>query len=220
MRRSCSCGGSNENCMFCYGSGVIDGARKVPSLVPRSGVLGSSGRKSRPLKACPVCGVRVQRLERHLNRAHNGQNKVTLSPEASATTVRMMAAGPYTGPVLTSPGVPAHTAVAVRHADNPPQGFTSCPRCGARLLEKHLHRHFDRVHKAMKQEIPRSRLVDRSGRPEPNMTAAPPDQLKNELFQEKINRSMDATRGYAQSFREHGRYGSHPSHDDYDEGAP
>jgi len=219
MRRSCSCGGSNENCMFCYGSGVIDGAREVPSLVPRSGVLGSSGRKSRPLKACPVCGARVRRLERHLNKAHNGQNKVTPSPEASATTVSTAVTGTSTRPVLSSPSVPARTAVAVRHSDNHPQGFTVCSQCGARLLEKHLQRHFDKVHRAMKQQTLRSRLHG-SGRAEPNKTAAPPDQLKNELLQEKLNRSMDATRGYAQSFREHGRYGSHPSHDDYDEGAP
>jgi hypothetical protein len=159
MRRSCSCGGSNENCMFCYGSGVIDGAREVPSLVPRSGIGGSPGKKSRPLKACPVCGVRVRRLERHLNKSHNGQSMATPPPEASATTIRMVPSVSSTRPVLKSPRVPPRTAVVKRHSDTPQAGLTVCSQCGARLLEKHLQRHFDRVHRAMKQTL-RSPLQD------------------------------------------------------------
>lgn len=170
MSRSCSCGGSNENCMFCQGTGVIDGTRQVPSGVPSW--LRPSGRKASVKRtggarqellavACPVCGVSVGRLERHLKQVHDGQNTVTPS-EASA---RAATAG----------------------------------MAPAQLFRPN---------------------VRGSHHPEPGRTAAPPDQLRNEPLQEKRNRSMDATKDYAHSFREHGRYGSHPAHDDYDEGAP
>jgi hypothetical protein len=53
--------------------------------------------------------------------------------------------------------------------------------------------------------------------PEPRMTAEPPHQLENEVFQERLSRTMDATKDYAHNFREKGRYGSHPSHDNYDD---
>jgi hypothetical protein len=203
--------------MFCYGSGVIDGAREVPSLVPRSGISGSAGKKSRPLSACPVCGVPVRRLERHLNKCHNGQSNVPPPVATSVRTISAVPTVPSVRPVLKSPG--AMCAVVVRHSDNPRQGLTRCSHCGARLLEKNLERHLNRVHRVMKTTVRSSPLYD-SDRPESRKTVVPPDQLKNEMLQERLNRAMDATRGYAHSFREHGRFGSHPSHDDYDEGNP
>lgn len=40
----------------------------------------------------------------------------------------------------------------------------------------------------------------------------------NPILQEQLNRALDATKSYGHAYREGGSYGSHPSHDDYDEG--
>jgi hypothetical protein len=53
------------------------------------------------------------------------------------------------------------------------------------------------------------------------MTTVPAHELTNEVLQQRLARAMDATKDYAHNFRERGRYGSHPSHDNYDdEGRP
>ena len=38
--KSCSCGGSNENCRFCFGSGYVSESQGVPSLSERSDKYG------------------------------------------------------------------------------------------------------------------------------------------------------------------------------------
>ena len=77
MSRSCSCGGNNEHCMFCYGVGTIDVPRQPAPLIRRS---------VRPTTKCPFCGLGVRRLGRHLNKVHKVQSEVPTPPRASATT--------------------------------------------------------------------------------------------------------------------------------------
>lgn len=55
--------------------------------------------------------------------------------------------------------------------------------------------------------------------PRPNVIAVPPHELKNEILQQKLARALDASKDFAHNFREEGRYGSHPVHDDYDDGS-
>jgi hypothetical protein len=51
--------------------------------------------------------------------------------------------------------------------------------------------------------------------------ATAPKKLRNEVLQQRLERALDATKEFAHNFREKGRYGSHPSHDNYDdEGNP
>jgi hypothetical protein len=239
--------------MFCYGSGVIDGPRSVPSLVPSLGILGSRRRRSyRPgkevvgQKLCPVCGVSVQKLERHLNKVHNGLKKTDPSLGAAAISTRRrkqlaVPVLPQTNPSATSaqltnnaecethcspqkPGLARPkpqseitTAAAVmRDSSNSLDGFTVCSECGVSLLKKHVQRHFKKAH-TKRRRTPHAQA---SGLPKARRTAASTEGLKNEVLQAQLNRAMDATKDYAHSFREHGRYGSHPSHDDYDEGTP
>src|ERR1022692_4943369 len=80
MSRSCTCGGSNENCMFCFGSGVIAGPRVVPPLVPsartspkRRRTRGTRTRAS--MTSCPVGSVAVQGSEQHQREVHGEQDK-------------------------------------------------------------------------------------------------------------------------------------------------
>jgi hypothetical protein len=60
-------------------------------------------------------------------------------------------------------------------------------------------------------------LLQKSRKP----TAVRPEKLQNDVLQQKLSRVLDATKNFAHNFREQGRYGSHPSHDDFsDEGNP
>lgn len=85
-------------------------------------------------------------------------------------------------------------------------------------MRKHLTRHNKKVHSASN---PRPTSTDTVGRPRARNTAVSDDALHNEVLQSRIARKMDATKDYAHTYREQGRFGSHPSHDDYDdEGRP
>lgn len=77
VSRSCRCGGSNENCMFCFGTGTIEGApsfSSVPSYpmsaVSRGRRITASSGKVRATVPCPACGIAVVKLQKHLNRVH------------------------------------------------------------------------------------------------------------------------------------------------------
>lgn len=295
MSRSCTCGGNNENCMFCFGSGVVEGPRVVPPLVPaarrsRGRRIARRARTRAGTRSCPVCGVAVQRLEQHLRKVHGEQDKLipeTIPPVLASTEAvskrpvpspKMLSSLPVGGlgyvfcricrrqvkqdeivehliyahhlqgqpldravavhghkklppesqrpnhpqkPALGSPEPPDGSAVtsAASHSSRVlPEQFTICSQCGARLLTTGIQRHFNKVHG--KKRVAAASDVLLSGVPDRRKTAVPPDQLKNPIFQERLSRAMDGTRDYAHSFREKGRYGSHPSHDDYDEGKP
>jgi hypothetical protein len=99
-------------------------------------------------------------------------------------------------------------------------GFIQCPSCGVAVLQKHLGRHIKKVHPnsvGIRVSRPPEGLADATSR----LTASPAKQLKNEIFQERLSRALDATKDYAHNFREGGRFGSHPAHDRFDdEGMP
>ena len=81
--RSCVCGGSNENCRWCFGSGYIREGQGAPrGRQATSSRLGRKGRSARPRNSCPVCGLLVARLQRHLNKVHNGST----APAAQQTS--------------------------------------------------------------------------------------------------------------------------------------
>jgi hypothetical protein len=184
-RRDCTCGGANENCMFCFGTGIIVGPKSIPSCTGAPGSLQRNrayGRRSRPLRPCPICGALVGRLQRHLNKAHGKHDKP--APEANPLSV----AG-------------------------------SANRSTRSLQDKVKPRRQKR-----QQTKPHAGPVaspQQPSRPEANPTAVRPEKLQNDVLQQKLSRALDATKNFAHNFREQGRYGSHPSHDDFsDEGNP
>ena len=64
---TCVCGGMNENCMWCNGSGERGHvSQRFPSLRTSK----RSQRPLAPLERCPVCGVGVRKLGKHLKKAH------------------------------------------------------------------------------------------------------------------------------------------------------
>ena len=79
MSRSCVCGGSNENCRFCGGTGVVPDALSE-ALVPPCVVESQRVPKGKPepppkwmrlrLVVCPECGARPRNLDRHRRKVH------------------------------------------------------------------------------------------------------------------------------------------------------
>lgn len=75
----CRCGGENENCYRCWGTGMIEPPSS--SLSTESAYLGESiPRLSTPIAttACPECGVLVSRLSRHMRKKHGVSAQLSL----------------------------------------------------------------------------------------------------------------------------------------------
>jgi hypothetical protein len=100
MGVSCTCGGRNDNCRFCFGTGERE-PREAYSLVRN----GRRTRISQKLQVCPVCGVGVRHLVRHLNRTHPGRISAPPSPRAAE------AKSEIPKPVLLRPIVDRRTSV-------------------------------------------------------------------------------------------------------------
>ena len=107
-------------------------------------------------------------------------------------------------------------------------GFVRCPKCHNKIKTLRLAWHLQNVDhsKQGQPSAPALKTIDpvrgdNSGarRPKVNPTAVRQEDLTNEVRQSQISRSTDASRDFAHAFRERGKYGSYPSHDDYgDEG--
>ena len=167
--RSCVCGGSNENCRWCSGSGYIREGQGAPrGRVATSSRLGRASRSARPRKSCPVCGVLVGRLQRHLNRVHNSST----APAAQQNA-----------PIEALP------AQAQRATEAVPAG----PVASTTKINKTLHR---------------------AGSPS---TESLRYKEGAEIEPPAWSNNLDATKNIGYPARESGRYGSHPSHDAFDD---
>ena len=92
MARRCSCGGSNEECSWCSGTGVVEEALRTPGqpVTKRSNghqveeKTHASRRAPRsPVVLCPRCGIALlsARLDKHLRKAHpaSGESQTSAS---------------------------------------------------------------------------------------------------------------------------------------------
>jgi hypothetical protein len=215
----CPCGGSNANCYRCFGTGTLEpiSARRSHSRVSRA--LGANSSPSRLHDnegwiACPHCGVAVRRLKRHVKRQHG--DKVV---PVSASPIRQS---------TKTPVVPTRTVKRSIRTLLPPEWYAkrvldplTCPRCSRTIQAFRLPRHLLVVHKvalaALKAELG-------GGSPATQRLV----RLKGSSHRQEFEQaeavaepsSLDGSRGYA-PFREDGKFGSHPAHDDYsDESEP
>lgn len=236
-RNSCPCDGSNENCYRCYGTGVIGGLMEVllhkPDTTPKesnqdispkkweksnseSESNHSKRRKQTPApdtmdrtytencspfvpmsdyELCPECGVKVRSLDFHVNRLHT---KLSVQPT----------------------GKPKQDRTSTK-ANEP--GFLACPKCQTPVNASKLNTHMFRVHKRYLTTYQIYLLT--SGSEQVSKTQKSPASSRgktrkrphSQSYNTELERQLDATRLYAHAYREGGRYGSHPSHDDYDE---
>lgn len=159
------------------------------------------------LMKCPKCVLHVakDRLAEHLDTWHEkNSNRLLRRPKPNGGTTI-----PPKFAVKTKP----QPAVAT-HVNDP--ALTLCPVCNARVKRTKIERHLKNVHHSdgMKQTkvlLGKGACVDAA---EVSRGGGVYDSVYESPWEA---RRMDHTRGYAHSFREQGKYGSHPSHDGFDD---
>jgi len=105
-----------------------------------------------------------------------------------------------------------------KHIKNVHTG-TFCPYCNITIGISSLHEHIRRIHRDRDASL--NHLV----KSKDDVISKPIRPLNfndNPVKSQRLdNNNLDQTKPYAHMFREHGRFGSHPSHDDFsDESTP
>ncbi len=263
MSHSCVCGGENENCRYCGGSGIVaerlgaaldDTLRRVTiensptedikaahkrwpsrsqiSVPPPirwakcpkgcgrwvniqkverhvkncAGVRITPPQKKSPtplanpkpeeisFESCPLCGAKLKasRIQRHMSKAHGTSTSNPLFGE-------FVRRGSVARPSTTG------TAPVHQNASPPRRERTVCPVCQVTVNVGRLGKHMAKVHK-------------RRVAPSQPTSAKDPTRQDTTLVAPR-DKNLDATKLYAHAYREQGRYGSHPSHDGFDDEA-
>jgi len=229
MSHACVCGGSNENCRFCCGRGEISdhlaNALSAHTYLPESKKVHLADKKSegQPIEFSPTRLQKVQALIEKLSKTLMTATKhVIRSPaarpvgpspsqltgcprgcgamlqDAEALRRHLRIAHPF-HPVGTRPWVHYRTS------DSGPE-YRICALCKARVRASNMNRHLGKAHGARPV-----RLTDR-----PAVSQAKEKRRSSSLIASR-ERNLDATKLYAHNYREHGRFGSHPSHDGFDD---
>ncbi len=92
--------------------------------------------------------------------------------------------------------------------------WESCPICKARVKLRKLQHHLSKVHK--KAEVGKRTAMHKSGC-NPTVESVKDVLRDSTTLTAPRDKNLDATKLYAHSFREQGRFGSHPSHDGFDD---
>jgi hypothetical protein len=177
------CQGTNENCMFCFGAGVV--LANVPLIEQTLSAAGG-------VKTIPSLCV-----EKELG---NQRSRVLQASE------RRRAAN--------------NRAMRVVQADR----FTICEDCLVRVKRSRYNSHRARrcpgQSRTKKPKATKLHCMERS----PGLSqvaevkaAKAANQNKTSIFNGLFDKNLDVTGGYAHAFRENGRFGSHPSHDGFDD---
>lgn len=190
LSEPCSCQGTNPNCFKCGGWGYLD----------RIGV--------RRVVAEPA-GDPASGLMRRKARLKKKPRTALFS--ASTGVPRQKHQCPHCGIHVVKLAKHIKKVHPDHQAVSKPSGCVVCPHCAAHVKECRLVRHISRVHGANKKgevRITRNRGLAKS------------DPRNEQVYQnETMERRFDASLGYAHSFRDHGQFGSYPSHDNYDDEA-
>jgi len=159
---------------------------------------------------CPECRTAVAKLARHLRRVHligidakfAVPTKKGLECPKCALVVMDLSTHLRSVHGIGNSGAKAQSAAPER------TGLCKCPRCGVRVKAEKLKRHIRNVHKFVKTKVGKRRGGE----------IVWTEETKQRGFQtDAEQRRLDATREYAQKFRDHGQFGSHPSHDGFDD---
>jgi hypothetical protein len=230
MSRPCVCGGSNENCRYCSGRGEIPdrlaNALTVHSHQPESQKVHAGG-----TERIAAWGAMKPTFRRKLG------TLLARFLKPSATTVRQ--SPPPPAPLVVLPDhfwvlcpkgcgshlrpddvhrhlEQAHVFVPVKNQREVKTALSSgsrlvfniCQVCKVKVRRDRLNRHLRKVHKT------------RSERAAAKSSFAPSskDVLRDSTtLVAPRDKNLDATKRYAHSYRENGRFGSHPSHDGFDD---
>jgi len=260
--KPCVCGGSNENCRYCFGSGqwsfrsiksVFSGRWSKGKSKSRVGrrkkrpsvqLASSSSEDVRPATSkisispvytkCPqcVCVVRTSKLPGHIKRQHTNRESpqsLTTCPVCSWSIMRgrlnqhmkLTHGKPPPAQVHTKSGVVqtrkkssgvrrSKLANAVGNLSDKLKrrllrttlgGKIRCPECGSLIRVEHFEEHVRVAHHGF------------LGGPTDSESRLVSDRHEGA----KSQRNLDSTRLYAHAYREHGKFGSHPTHDGFDD---
>ena len=229
MSRPCVCGGSNENCRYCSGRGEIPdrlaNALTVHSHQPESQKVHVGGTER--VAAWGAMKPTFRRklgalLARFLNPSSTAVRKPPPSPVplADLPDHKWVLCPKGCGSHLRPDEV--HRHLEQQHVFVPPRkkqrrtkaalpigsGLVECQVCGNRVRSDRLNRHLRKVHKTRSE-----RGVAKS-----NFAPSSKDVLRDSTtLVAPRDKNLDATKLYAHSYRENGRFGSHPSHDGFDD---
>lgn len=207
----CSCGGNNENCFKCWGTGMVEPTNGPVLERTGSGALPfKSPPVMRPRLACPICSAEVTRLGRHLRRMHRPPvMTVHPTPSASAPDTKRSAAGTSEGWNRQEVVLPA--ARVVKDSPAPASaGGSRCPICHATLPNNNqVMSHIVGSHGKKALRRLGLRLDVRTGK----RTGVIPGWENGLDYVSK----MDAADGWGAAFRDHGQFGSYPSFDGMDD---
>jgi hypothetical protein len=224
MSSPCVCGGRNENCRHCGGRGEI-GDRLAGALVTHSKHPSTlnGGRKTKAEKRMET-ETEIRKIERRLLRFQQLRSLASGAPDSCNAVSRLVPCPMACGEQLDPQEVNRHlhrkhkpstkyrqpiAADSVR-----PQEWQSCPICKAHVKVRNLQPHLKKVH-AKTEAWERTPLHKSAGTP---TVESVKDALReNTTLASPRDKNLDATKLYAHSFRESGRFGSHPSHDGFDD---
>lgn len=171
-------------------------------------------------ETCPVCQIQLRagRLAKHMDKAHNVAIHAAIREGQNIARASVAIAESQKQATARQPGLPkvdASHSVSQRlqtPLNSPADARTSrrtygvCPLCKVKVRVDRMRRHTAKVHNSRTFRF-RGRQVQSSKDPLRDTTSliAPRDN------------NLDATKLYAHPYREQGRYGSHPSHDGFDD---
>jgi hypothetical protein len=222
--RSCTCGGSNENCSRCYGTGQIQ-----PIGGGRTGVV--------PHEVAPASHKSPSAFNGAFGGLYVAGGAAASAGQPQRRRRRTLGAAPLT------PTNARRGPEPINESRRPLQpGMVVCGVCHANVLEKNLAKHRRKMHGSQsvppkqKTLAPSSTSV-RADHPRGPRTPCPgvgrttntsrkyvgaPNSGadRGDIDHLRFERRVDGSRGLHEA-RDHGQFGSHPVHDDHgDESEP
>lgn len=180
----------------------------------------SAPQKQVRLLICPICGrhQQAERLRHHVDEVHFSRGN--LRPQGF----------PIGRPKMKGGGGsrPSKTRVSTHAGSNQKRPLRSCPECHAPVREDRIGKHLWRVHgipavaasPSMGSSKPQRQSGTASVRARTPRASSASHQEDSHLQHHDsldASRALDASRDYAHPCRESGRFGTHPSHDDFDD---
>jgi hypothetical protein len=157
-------------------------------------------------QTCSICNatVRTDRIEKHMAKAHRRHPSPLARPKRIEIVSKSHVA--EASPIRLNSKVVSRTHGSIRPPlpptkfGMPKSSFMICPTCGVKVKANHFQKHLRKVHRR-RGVVPSAKDAMRQS----TTLVAPRDK------------NLDATKLYAHPCREQGRYGSHPSHDGFDD---
>lgn len=217
----CSCGGENPRCHRCDGTGMVP-QRSAPVLRTGDGFRQAAKRAAgQPTNAFPPQEPRAPKVGGSTLGCRTPGPSLASEPQSTDNSEKLPRDEcPHCGVLIRSNWLTRHIAGvhgSVGLGDAPAEltkkkgDMTRCGLCG--VLVRKMDRHLRKAHqgsKASMQETSSVKMhaaVSGAGL----SSESEPDDLRTE------HRSDDSSIGWGQSFRDHGLFGSYPSHDGMDD---